>query len=75
MTSKEYGDILRYRKGKRSNDFEKGKAMNTMIHNYCFNFISQQSALFCKSQQGFIFVRSDKVKKKRDNCVFIDDNP
>ena len=59
----------------RSKDFEKGKAMNTMIHNYCFNQISQQSALFCKSQQGFKFVRSDKVKQKRDNCVFIDDNP
>lgn len=56
-------------------DFGKGKAINTMIHNYCFNQISQQSALFCKSQQGFRFVRSDKVKQKRDNCIFIDDNP
>ena len=60
---------------RRSKDFEKGKAMNTMIHNYCFNCISQQSALFCKLQQGFKFVRSGKVKQKRDNCVFIKDNP
>ena len=59
----------------RRKDFEKGKAMNTMNLNYCFSSISQQSALFCKSQQGFRFVRSDKVKQKRDNCVFIDDNP
>ena len=59
---------------KRSKDFEKGKAMNTMILNYCFS-ISQQSALFCKSQQGFKFVRSDKVKQNRDNCVFIKDKP
>lgn len=49
--------------------------MSTMIHNYCFNQISQQTALICKSQQGCKFVRSDKVKQKRDNCVFIDDNP
>ena len=59
---------------KRSKDFEKGKAMNTMILNYCFS-ISQQSALFCKSQQGFEFVRSGKAKQNRDNCIFIKDKP
>jgi len=49
--------------------------MNTMNHNYCFNFIFQQSALFCKSQQGFKFMRSYKVKQDGDNCVLKPDNP
>ena len=75
MTTKIVDGILRCVSKKRSKDFEKGKAMNTMIHNYCFNFISQQSALFCKSQQGFKFVCSDKVKQERNNCVFEKDNP
>ena len=59
----------------RSKDFEKGKAMNTMNLNYCFSIISQQSALSCKSQQGFEFVCLGKVKQNRDNCIIIKDKP
>lgn len=68
-----YYDIERDKR--RSNDFEKGKAMNAMTHIFCFNFMSQQSALFSESQQGFKFMRKNKVKQNRDNCVFIKDKP
>lgn len=74
MTVKAYGGIVRYVLEKRSDDFEKGKEMNTIYNNLCLHFISQSKEHFCISQKGFIFVCKNKVKQRRDNCMFID-NP